>query len=340
MPIDPASRDLPRNALGKLVLPGGEEKLLTEHGLTAGRVRENDIWLDDPSVSRQHARFESIDGKPAVRDLNSTNGTFVNGSPVYDVRLISHGDSIQLGDVAVLFLPVARPAAATPGPAAAPPKPAPPPKQPVRPRAAPPSPPAAPAPPAPAQAAPPSPPAAPAPPARPPVAAPPKREAAPAAASAVSSAPVEAAPAAAAPPAPPAPAAPAPSAAPSPSGAGAAEVTRHQVLTLPGGITAVELTPVGALSIETAEAFRQLVESLLDTGISRFCFDLARLEYVDSSGLAALLQLCRDARSRNGTVWFYNVTPSVVNIFELTNLRRVLKIVSTREEALAEAQEA
>jgi len=109
---------------------------------------------------------------------------------------------------------------------------------------------------------------------------------------------------------------------------------------LPGGITAAEMTPVGALSIETAEPFRQLVNTLLENGISRFCFDLGRLEYVDSSGLAALLQLCRDARNRSGTVWFYNVTPAVVNIFELTNLRRVLKIVPTREDALAEAQEA
>ena len=78
---------------------------------------------------------------------------------------------------------------------------------------------------------------------------------------------------------------------------------------------------------------------LLEAGVTRFFVDLGQLDHIDSTGLAALLQLCREARSRGGIVWLFNPTPAVLNIFELTNLRKVLRIVPTREAAFAEAEE-
>lgn len=57
----------------------GEKFLLEILSLTAGRDPVSDIILNDPEVSRQHARFTQTESGYQVQDLGSTNGTFVNG---------------------------------------------------------------------------------------------------------------------------------------------------------------------------------------------------------------------------------------------------------------------
>ena len=58
----------------------GETFILETLSLTIGRDPVSDIVLNDPEVSRQHARFTRLDeGGYQVQDLGSTNGTFVNG---------------------------------------------------------------------------------------------------------------------------------------------------------------------------------------------------------------------------------------------------------------------
>ncbi|MEX1366525.1 MAG: FHA domain-containing protein [Nannocystaceae bacterium] len=52
--------------------------------------------LDDQGVSRQHAVIELSDGFATLRDLDSTNGTFLNGSPIKQAA-VREGDRIQLG---------------------------------------------------------------------------------------------------------------------------------------------------------------------------------------------------------------------------------------------------
>jgi pSer/pThr/pTyr-binding forkhead associated (FHA) protein len=67
-----------------------------------GRGPENDLVIDDPMVSRIHARIE-FDGKGWIlRDLGSSNGTRVNGSPVGSV-VLSAGDVIKVGESSLEF---------------------------------------------------------------------------------------------------------------------------------------------------------------------------------------------------------------------------------------------
>lgn len=69
---------------------------LDKRGVTAGRDSEQ-IQLDDPQVSRQHALFfPKKDGSLWVKDLQSSNGTFVNGVKVEEFRL-RPGVSVRLG---------------------------------------------------------------------------------------------------------------------------------------------------------------------------------------------------------------------------------------------------
>ncbi len=67
-----------------------------------GRSDEGEIVLVDPSVSRAHAVIAIDAGKPVVRDLDSTNGTFVNGRRVASEAL-RDGDELLFGNTKMLF---------------------------------------------------------------------------------------------------------------------------------------------------------------------------------------------------------------------------------------------
>ena len=67
-----------------------------------GRSEESEIVLVDPSVSRAHAVVEIRGGAPVVRDVGSTNGTFVNGRRVRSHQL-RDGDELLFGDTKMRF---------------------------------------------------------------------------------------------------------------------------------------------------------------------------------------------------------------------------------------------
>ncbi len=94
---------LPVNASVRLVCVGGHQKGENFHvragGITVGRDTKNDIVIHDPRVSYHHAWIGIVDRKVVLRDLESTNGTFLNAdldSLVNEVALI-HGDTIFFG---------------------------------------------------------------------------------------------------------------------------------------------------------------------------------------------------------------------------------------------------
>ena len=85
----------------------GEQISLTELPCVVGKIREYvDQVVDDSSVSRIHARF-SLDreGKMTVRDLNSTNGTWLNGERLQpnESRTLQQGDHLRLGRMEYVF---------------------------------------------------------------------------------------------------------------------------------------------------------------------------------------------------------------------------------------------
>jgi len=70
--------------------------------LNLGRSLDNDVILDDPRVSRRHAQISHKHGHFCLYDLQSANGTLVNGQPVRDC-LLQDGDVISLGGVELVF---------------------------------------------------------------------------------------------------------------------------------------------------------------------------------------------------------------------------------------------
>ena len=78
------------------VMPGGIR--------TVGRSTGADFIVDAPLVSRVHCRLTALpDGGLEVRDLESTNGTFVNGQRVQTARVLP-GDRIGVGRVELIAL--------------------------------------------------------------------------------------------------------------------------------------------------------------------------------------------------------------------------------------------
>src|SRR5271169_3291725 len=76
---------------------------LSEGEVTIGREASNGIAVVDPSVSRRHCLLSGGDGRYRVRDLDSRNGTLVNGAAV-EQQDLQHGDEIAAGDSSFLFL--------------------------------------------------------------------------------------------------------------------------------------------------------------------------------------------------------------------------------------------
>src|SRR5579864_7227257 len=70
---------------------------------TVGRSASADIALDHPSVSRRHAQLLADEqGRWVVRDLNSRNGTTVNGAAIAE-KLLRDGDLLRFGEVTARF---------------------------------------------------------------------------------------------------------------------------------------------------------------------------------------------------------------------------------------------
>lgn len=99
-PIDsPESADLEPGSHVLLIVRGpasGSRIELVGDEMTAGRSPETAIFLDDITVSRQHATFKRVGGGWQLVDLGSLNGTYVNRDRVDTVDL-NKGDEIQIG---------------------------------------------------------------------------------------------------------------------------------------------------------------------------------------------------------------------------------------------------
>lgn len=66
--------------------------------VVVGRSPSSDIVIDEPYVSATHARFTLQGPAIVLEDLNSTNGTLVNGHPISQPVTLRDGDDVQIGD--------------------------------------------------------------------------------------------------------------------------------------------------------------------------------------------------------------------------------------------------
>ncbi|HEX9207911.1 MAG TPA: FHA domain-containing protein [Steroidobacteraceae bacterium] len=76
---------------------------MSKERYTIGRLPDNDIRIDNPAVSGHHALIINILNDSFLEDLNSTNGTYVNGK-IVKKHAMQHGDVITVGHHALRFV--------------------------------------------------------------------------------------------------------------------------------------------------------------------------------------------------------------------------------------------
>lgn len=81
----------------------GQPLELPEGEILLGRSRSCTVTLPDPSISRQHAKLLLRHGQVRLRDLNSSNGTYLNDSRVHTETDVVDGDRIVLGETEMRF---------------------------------------------------------------------------------------------------------------------------------------------------------------------------------------------------------------------------------------------
>lgn len=95
-----AADKIPENSF--LIVEGVKIFPLNQPVVNIGRRLDNQLIIDDPRVSRNHAQLRAIKGRFVVFDLNSTGGTFVNGQRTSQ-SVLYPGDVISLAGVALIF---------------------------------------------------------------------------------------------------------------------------------------------------------------------------------------------------------------------------------------------
>lgn len=75
---------------------------LGDKELSVGRSPRCDIFLNDMTVSREHARIMPVEGGYTIEDVNSYNGVWVNNESV-DKRYLNDGDIIQIGVFCLVY---------------------------------------------------------------------------------------------------------------------------------------------------------------------------------------------------------------------------------------------
>ena len=76
---------------------------ITKDKTTLGRRPYNDIVIDNLAVSGEHAVLQMVGGDVFIEDLNSTNGTYINGKAIKK-QMLAHNDTVEIGKYKIKYL--------------------------------------------------------------------------------------------------------------------------------------------------------------------------------------------------------------------------------------------
>ncbi len=93
------------------------------------------------------------------------------------------------------------------------------------------------------------------------------------------------------------------------------------------------LVAEGRVNMVTAPEFRRQVQLLVNGGNARVAVDLAAVDFMDSSGLGALVSGLKTARTAGGDLRLASASEQVSSVLRLTNLDRILSMHATVDDA-------
>jgi anti-sigma B factor antagonist len=101
-------------------------------------------------------------------------------------------------------------------------------------------------------------------------------------------------------------------------------------------VAVIELA--GEVDAYTSARFREVMMDIIDDGGERLIVSMLKVEYIDSSGLGALVGGLKRTSERNGRIILICDQPQVRKVFEITGLEKVFPIFTTEQEALEAAR--
>ena len=89
------------------------------------------------------------------------------------------------------------------------------------------------------------------------------------------------------------------------------------------------------LTTENSDGLKKLLKNCVDEGRFNIVINLAETEYLDSSGLGAIVSKIAQTRSNKGDIRLASVQNDVLNLLELTHINQIIKLYDTPEQAAA-----
>ena len=94
------------------------------------------------------------------------------------------------------------------------------------------------------------------------------------------------------------------------------------------------VTCQGRIDAAVSGSVKERIQEVLKSGASRLVLDLAGVDFLDSSGLGALVSCLRRIKEKKGEIKLAGLRPEVVSIFEITRVSRLFHICDTVQEAV------
>jgi len=99
-----------------------------------------------------------------------------------------------------------------------------------------------------------------------------------------------------------------------------------------GNVTILSLT--GRLDLAAGVALKETVMKSLENGSGKIHLNLEKIDFINSSGLGAMVSVMKEIRIRHGRMTLSNLAAYVHEIFEITQLTHIFEIFPTQEEAI------
>ncbi|MDD5583510.1 MAG: STAS domain-containing protein [Candidatus Omnitrophica bacterium] len=90
----------------------------------------------------------------------------------------------------------------------------------------------------------------------------------------------------------------------------------------------------GEVNINTSPDLRKAFDTIVRNNEKKVLIDFSNVPYIDSSGLATLIEMLQRLRRIGGTMKLANMSQKVKNVFEITKLAKLFEIADTRDAAL------
>jgi len=91
----------------------------------------------------------------------------------------------------------------------------------------------------------------------------------------------------------------------------------------------------GEIDINSSPDIKKAFDKLIAGKTPKIVINLSKVTYVDSSGLATLVEILKNMRSYGGKMRLANMSTKIKSLFEITKLEKLFEIMASEEEALA-----